>query len=148
MYTFSAALTTFSITFGSTIFAQGSENLMELCNISYTVASLTTSLFVLGFASGPIIFGPISELFGRKIVLIISCFGYICFTFAVASGKDLQTIMLCRFFAGFVGGAPLAVAPGVLTDLFQPKDRPRTITIFPMVFCWKYARTCCRRICD
>lgn len=134
LYSFSAALTTFSITFGSTIFAQGSENLMEICNVSYTVASLTTSLFVLGFASGPIIFCPISELFGRKIVLIISCFGYVCFTFAVASGKDLQTIMLCRFFAGFVGGGPLAVAPGVLTDLFQPKDRPRTITIFPMVF--------------
>lgn len=134
LYILSAALTIFAITFGSTIFAQGVEDLMRFHQISYAVASLTTSLFILGFASAPIIFGPVSELIGRKSVLIVCCFGYVCFTFGAASARDLQTIMFCRFFSGFVGGGPLIVAPSVLTDLFSQKHRAIISIVSLLVF--------------
>ncbi|KAG7663321.1 uncharacterized protein J8A68_003153 [[Candida] subhashii] len=122
-----------SVSMGSAMFAEATTELMEIYHIGISVASLGTSLFVFGFASGPVIYGPLSELFGRKIIMVISCFGYVCFSFAVATAKDLQTIMICRFFAGFVGAAPLVVAPAVMTDLFSAKIRGTAVSIFAMI---------------
>jgi DHA1 family multidrug resistance protein-like MFS transporter len=41
----------------------------------------------------------------------------------VAVSKDVQSIMINRFFAGFFGTAPLAVGGGVFVDLFDNKTR-------------------------
>lgn len=61
---------------------------------------LGVSLYVLGFAFGPILWAPASELYGRKTPLLISSFGFSIFNVAVATAKDVQTIFICRFFAG------------------------------------------------
>ncbi len=41
-----------------------------------------------------------SELYGRKNPLLISSFGFSIFSVAVAVAKDVQTVFICRFFAG------------------------------------------------
>lgn len=133
IYSGCAAYSALCLTIGSAMFSQTGPQLMEQFHIGTTVSVLTTSLYVCGFATGPILFGPLSELFGRKIVLIPSCLGYTCFSFAVATAKDIQTIMICRFFAGFIGGAPLVVSPAIMADLFLTKARGKAIAIFAMV---------------
>lgn len=130
---FAVGLSAFSASVSSAIFAEGSEEIMKQYHVGATVATLGTSLYVFGFASGPVIWGPLSELYGRKFVLVPSMFGFICFCFAVATAKDIQTIMLCRFFSGFVGGAPLVVAPAALADIFSAVSRGRAMTNFAMV---------------
>lgn len=133
LYCGTVGLSALSLTLGSAMFAQGTRDVMEIYHVGATTATLGTSLYVLGFASGPVIYGPLSELFGRKNILVISGLGYVCFTFAVATAKDLQTIMICRFFSGFVGAAPLVVAPAVMADLFSTKARGKAIAVFAMV---------------
>jgi DHA1 family multidrug resistance protein-like MFS transporter len=71
----------------------------------------------------PVLWGPLSEVKGRRIPLVISAFGVAIFHFAVAVSKDIQSIMINRFFAGFFGTSPLAVAGGVFVDLFDNKTR-------------------------
>ena len=127
---FAVGLSAISITFGSAMFAASSADLMEIYHIGWTPATLGTSLFVFGFASGPIIWGPLSELYGRRIVLVCSTFGYTCFSFAVGVSKDIQSILICRFFAGFVGAAPLVVAPAAFTDMFNARTRGTAIALF------------------
>lgn len=51
-----------------------------------------------------------SELYGRRLPLVIASFGFSIFNLAVATGKDLQTVMICRFFSGFFGACPLTVS--------------------------------------
>ncbi|KAI5956011.1 hypothetical protein KGF57_003497 [Candida theae] len=133
LYSASVATAALSMSMGSAMFSQGSEELREIYHIGTSVAALATSLFVFGFAAGPVIYGPMSELFGRKPVLVISSLGYVCFQFGVATAKDLQTIMLCRFFAGFVGSASLVVAPAVMVDLFKARVRGSAISVFACV---------------
>lgn len=122
-----------SISMGSAMFAEAGPVVQELYHVGNTVATLGTSLFVFGFASGPVIWGPLSELYGRKPVMVCSCFGYMLFCFAVATAKDIQTIMICRFFAGFIGAAPLVVAPAAMSDMFGAATRGEAMTIFAMV---------------
>ncbi|KAI5956010.1 hypothetical protein KGF57_003496 [Candida theae] len=132
-YTATVGLSAFCVSIGSALFAEASKELMRVYHIGWTVATLGTSLFVFGFAAGPVLYGPLSELFGRKIILIPSSLGYTLFCFAVATAKDIQTIMLCRFFAGFIGAAPLVVAPAVMADMFGARTRGTAITLFAMV---------------
>lgn len=118
---------------GSAFFAEAAMPLMEIYDIGWTVAVLGVSLFVFGFASGPIIWGPMSELYGRRMIMVVSLFGYTCFSFAVGAANDIQTIMICRFFAGFIGAAPLVVAPAALADIFTAAVRGEAVTYFAMV---------------
>ena len=91
---------------------------------------LGTSLFVLGFAGGPIVWGPISELYGRKIPLLIGIFIFAIFNVPVAVAQNIQTIMVCRFWGGFFGCAPLAIVGGALNDFWGPVDRGVAICVF------------------
>lgn len=123
----------FAVIVGSAFFAEAAEPIMETFHVGWTVATLGVSLFVFGFASGPVVWGPLSELYGRKPILLVSLFGYTLFCFAVGSAKDIQTIMICRFFAGFVGAAPLVVAPAAMADIFNASTRGKAMTYFAMV---------------
>lgn len=69
-------------------------------DVGMEVTTLGTSLFVLGYAFGPILWAPVSELYGRRLPIIMAAFGFGVFNIAVAVAKDIQTVMICRFFSG------------------------------------------------
>tara|TARA_R110002003_G_scaffold3360_3_gene25201 strand:- start:1209 stop:1853 length:645 start_codon:yes stop_codon:yes gene_type:complete len=48
----------------------------------------------------------------------------------VAVGKDLQTILICRFFAGLFGSSPLAIVAAVFADMFNNKLRGLAVAVF------------------
>lgn len=92
----------FRITFASSVFSTATVPTAKLFYVSMEVTTLGTALFVLGFALGPLIWGPFSELFGRKTPLFIGFFLFIIFQIPVAVAINLQTVMLCHFFGGNV----------------------------------------------
>jgi MFS transporter, DHA1 family, multidrug resistance protein len=71
-----------------------------------------------------------SELRGRKLPLVISMFGFSVFAAGSATAKDLQTLMLCRFFMGVFGSCPVAVVAAVYADMYGPETRGLALTVF------------------
>jgi len=63
-------------TFASSVFSPASTAVGDHFGVGREVTVLGTSLFVLGYACGPIIFAPISELYGRRVPIIIAAFGF------------------------------------------------------------------------
>jgi len=124
------AWTTFNSTFTSSIFSAATAVVASKFHVSSEVGTLGLSLYVLGFATGPILWAPLSELSGRRIPILVAMFGFTIFQFAVATAKDLQTIMLCRFFGGFFGACPVAVVAAVFSDIFDNRHRGLAITLF------------------
>lgn len=120
------------VTMGSSNFASCVPQVMAEYGVIEVVGILGITLYVLGFALGPVVYGPLSELYGRRNLLIISAFGFTLFQFAVATGENLQTILICRFFAGCVGAAPLAVIPAAMSDMFDNYSRGKVISIFSL----------------
>ena len=113
---FTAAMlgfTTLTSAFGSSIFSAATRVVAAEYHVGTTVGVLGTSLYVLGFATGPILWAPFSELKGRRLPLVLASFGFSIFNIAVATGKDLQTVLICRFWAGFFGACPLTVSPPI-----------------------------------
>lgn len=75
---------------------------------------------------------PFSELKGRRLPLVIASFGFSIFNISVAVSKDLQTLLICRFFSGFFGACPLTCVAAVFSDMFDNRTRGMAITIFSM----------------
>jgi len=124
------------IAWSSSVFSPAILEVASEFHVGRVVATLGVSLYVLGFATGPVIWAPLSELYGRRPVLILSGLGFTIFQFGVATAKDIQTVMLCRAFGGAIGAAPMVVVPAAFADMFNNEQRGRAITIFVMtVFC-------------
>ena len=121
---------TLTAAFGSSIFSAATLTVAKIFGVSAEVGTLGVSLYVLGFATGPILWAPASELYGRKLPLAIAAFGFSVFAIAVAVGKDLQTVLICRFWNGFFGACPLTVVAAVFSDMFDSRTRGIAVAVF------------------
>jgi DHA1 family multidrug resistance protein-like MFS transporter len=117
-------------TFGSSIFSAASVKMEKHFHIGSEVGTLGTSLFVLGYAFGPILWAPFSELYGRRLPIVIAAFGFGVFALGVAVAKDVQTVMICRFFNGLFGSCPLAVVAAIFADIFNNETRGLAVSCF------------------
>lgn len=127
-----ACFGTFIASFNSAIFAAAAAHAGVDFSAGREVIALGTSLFVLGFASGPLIWAPSSEIIGRRWPLCIGMFGSSVFGIGCATAANVQTLVVCRFFAGLFGASPLCVAPAVLADLYSGAQRGIAISIYAL----------------
>jgi len=74
-------------------------------------------------AARPLVWGPLSEVYGRRNPLMCGMFGFIILQIPVAVATDLQTLFVCRFFAGAFGSAPLGIVAGMYVDFYEPVER-------------------------
>lgn len=120
LITFVLCSMTLALTFNSTAYASSEAHLVEYFDASTEVILLGVSLFVLGFAVGPLIFGPLAHLIGYRPVYIGT---YICFTgfaFGVSEAKNIQTLIILRFFSGVFGSSSLNNVPATLGQIIAP----------------------------
>ena len=121
---------TFVVTFASSVFSTATNQVSQEYSVSLEVAILGTALFVLGFVPGPIIWGPLSELYGRKYPLFFGYFVFALFSIGVATSQNIWSILICRFLGGLFGCATFAIAGGALADFYGPIHRGVATCIF------------------
>ncbi|KAK0630435.1 major facilitator superfamily domain-containing protein [Bombardia bombarda] len=121
--TFLYGLVTMTATWASSCYSAGTTQVSKEFGVGLQVAILGTSLFLVGFGLGPLLWAPLSEVYGRRIAVFVPMFLAICFSFGSATAKDFQTLMLTRFFGAFFASAPVTNTGGVLGDLFSPAQR-------------------------
>ncbi|KAK2728273.1 MFS multidrug transporter [Colletotrichum kahawae] len=93
---------------------------------------LVLSIFVLAYALGPLIWGPLSELYGRIIILQLTTLLYMAFNLGCGLATTKAQLIAFRFLAGFGGSAPMAVGGAVFADLFNAEERGRAISIYSL----------------
>ncbi|OJJ56725.1 hypothetical protein ASPSYDRAFT_1152617 [Aspergillus sydowii CBS 593.65] len=126
------AYVTFVSSFASAIYSATVGTTSEKFGVSTEVTTLGVTLYVLGFAAGPTFWAPASELSGRRWPITAGVFGYSIFTIGTATAKDLQTVMITRFFAGLFAAAPLAIVPAAFADIYNNRTRGVAIAMFAM----------------
>lgn len=94
------------------------------------IASLTVSIFVLGFAFGPLLLSPLSEIYGRRLVYNISNVVFFAFTIGCAAAPDVASFIVFRFIAGCFGAAPMNIGGGTIADQVRIERRGRVMSIF------------------
>ena len=116
-------LVTMTATWASSAYSAGTMQVAAQFHVGTQTATLGTTLFLLGFGVGPLLWAPLSEVYGRRIAVLTPMFLAVCFSFGSATAKDFQTLMLTRFWGAFFASAPVTNTGGVLGDLYSPAWR-------------------------
>lgn len=113
------------------IFAPGADALSDDFGITNSVvAAMTITIYVLGFALGPLFISPMSEIYGRLPIYHVGNFAYLGFTVGCALSTKTGMFLAFRFIAGCVAASPMTIGGGTVADLYEPKERGRAMALF------------------
>ncbi|MEH1769534.1 multidrug effflux MFS transporter [Nostoc sp.] len=110
-----SALPPLSIDMGLPAFPTISEALRA----SSGSVGLTLSLFMLGFALAQLVFGPLSDRFGRKPVLLFGCGLFTLAGAACAVAPSIGSLIAWRLVQGAGAGAGMVMTLAIVRDLFE-----------------------------
>ncbi|RDB22078.1 Efflux pump atB [Hypsizygus marmoreus] len=107
------------VTCASSVATFTEEGVANEFHISQLVTVLSLSLFVEGLGLGPLLVGPLSEVYGRNVIYRVSYGLFFVFAWPVAFAPNAYIYLMFRFITGFCGSAFLSVAGGSVSDLFS-----------------------------
>lgn len=88
-------------------------------------------MYLVGYVCGPMIWGPLSESYGRKLVMVISFAMFTIFSIASAVSPNFAALVIFRLFVGIGGSCAISVVGGICADIYHsPKSRGRSMAIF------------------
>lgn len=90
---------------------------------SQEVAVLCISLFVAGYCLGPLLWGPLSESFGRRPIFLLTFLFYTGFQVGCALAPNTAAILIFRLLSGIFAACPLTNAGALLADVWDPDRR-------------------------
>ena len=86
--------------------------------VSPSEVGLTMSAFMLSLAVAPLLYGPVSDRFGRKPVVAFGVALFVAASLACAVAQSLPALLISRFVQG-VGAASTAMTFAIIRDLFN-----------------------------
>lgn len=97
-----------------------------------TVGAFVTSVYILGYAFGPLVIAPLSELYGRATVYSVCNFVFLIFSIACALANNLSALIVFRLFAGIAASCPITLGAGTVADMIPLEKRGRAIAFLIM----------------
>jgi len=82
-------------------------------------ATRTLTVFLFGFSAGPIVFGPLSDRYGRKPVLLFGLALFALAAIACAYADSIGTLLAVRLVQGIAAGAAAALPAAIVRDVFS-----------------------------
>ncbi|KAL1888355.1 hypothetical protein Cpir12675_006211 [Ceratocystis pirilliformis] len=126
------ALATFAVAFDSAAYSGGVRQVIAKFGVSQEVAILGVSLFVLGFAIGPMLWAPLSELYGRQVVFLGTNFCLTAFLGGSIASQNMATLVILRCLAGCFGASTMTNSGGVIADMFSAEERGSATAVFAL----------------
>ncbi len=93
-------------------------------------STFVVSIFVLGFACGPLLLAPLSELYGRVVIYNITNILFLAFTIMCAISKNGPMLLAFRFLSGFAGVATIAIGSGTIADIMPREKRGKAVSVW------------------
>jgi MFS transporter, DHA1 family, multidrug resistance protein len=90
---------------------------------------LTVSSYLIGFAVGQVIYGPLSDQHGRRPVLLAALGLYLASTLACASAQSVDLLIAARFLQGIGGSGSTVLARAIVRDLYSGVRAARELSL-------------------
>ncbi|RMZ91059.1 hypothetical protein DV736_g1697, partial [Chaetothyriales sp. CBS 134916] len=124
---------TFLTPLASSMVAPGVPLIMkEFKNTNQTIGSFIVSIYILGYAIGPLVLAPMSELYGRLPIYHICNVLFLIWTMACALAPNVEALLVFRLFAGIAGSCPITIGGGSVADVFVATERGAAMALFAL----------------
>lgn len=115
------------------MFAPGVAEVMKEFHITDNLlGSFVVSVYLLGYAFGPLILAPLSELYGRLVVYHSCNFLFVIMTVTCALSRNMNMLIAFRFLAGTFGSCPLTLGGGSIADMIIQEKRGGVMAIWAL----------------
>lgn len=89
--------------------------------------------YLAGLSIGQPIYGPLSDRFGRRPVLLFGAVLYIAASFAAASAQDIDQLLIARFVQALGACAGTVIGRAVVRDLFDHRETARMLSLMMLI---------------
>jgi DHA1 family bicyclomycin/chloramphenicol resistance-like MFS transporter len=83
------------------------------------LTGLTLTLFMAGFAATPVVYGPLSDRFGRRPILFVAITLFTLGSLAAAAAPSIALLLAARFLEGAGAGGGTAMAFAIVRDSYE-----------------------------
>lgn len=96
-----------------------------------TVKELPMSIYLLGYVFGPLVLAPLSEAYGRRLLVIGTFALFSISTMGAALAPNWTLLLIFRLLAGINASAPISIVGGIYADIYEsPIARGRSVAVF------------------
>lgn len=94
---------------------------------------LTITVFLAGFSLGMLFYGPLSDRYGRRKVMLGGIALFVAASLACMLATAIEHLIAARFFQALGGGAASVLARAVVRDVYKPDEAIRKLSLMAMV---------------
>ncbi|EPC09650.1 MFS transporter, partial [Pasteurella multocida] len=94
---------------------------------------LSVSTFLTGFCVGMLFYGPLSDKYGRRIILLIGMTIYIVASIACSIATSIEQLLVARFLQAFGGGVGPVLGRAIVRDSFPPQRITHVLSMMQLV---------------
>lgn len=107
--------------------------LQEHFGADTAATQLTLSSYFVGLAIGQLIYGPVSDRFGRRAPLLFGLALYSLVSLACAYAPGMYGLVLLRFLQALGGCAGMVITRAMVRDLFPPQEMARILSMLVLI---------------
>ena len=98
-------------------------------NTSASMVQLGLTFSMLGLAVGQILFGPLSDKFGRRQPLLVSMWLFLGSTLACIFSPNIEVFIALRFIQGIAGAGGIVISRSIATDKFKGANLAKALAV-------------------
>lgn len=108
--------------------------MVDIFSTTESMVNLTLSSYFITYAIGLLFWGPLSEKFGRKPILLIGIGAYMLASIACAMAGSIEQLIGSRVLQACAGSAITVVSTAIVKDMFEGREREKIMaTIMSLV---------------
>jgi DHA1 family bicyclomycin/chloramphenicol resistance-like MFS transporter len=127
------ALVTFSGTLAMHIFIPALPVAADDFGVGIGAMQMTISLYILGLALGQLVYGPVSDRFGRRSTLMVGLTLYTVASLAAALAPNVHALIVVRLFQALGGCAGLVLGRAIVRDTSPPTETARRLALMNLM---------------
>ncbi|MDJ0842087.1 MAG: multidrug effflux MFS transporter [Acidobacteriota bacterium] len=124
LLTMLAALTALS----TDIYLPSMPGLVDIMHTDIATVQMTLSVFLFSFALGQLIYGPLSDRYGRRGPLLVGLSLYLAANFICATASSIEVLLIGRFLQGLGACAGVVCCYAIVRDLWSGRENTRALS--------------------
>jgi MFS transporter, DHA1 family, multidrug resistance protein len=120
--------------FGVDLYTPSLPAITHALSTTPALVKMTISIYLFGFALGQIIFGTLSDIYGRKKILLIGLGVFVVTSIAAIFVQNIYLLIILRLIQGFSAAATSVIPKALLTDTLTGK--PLAVAMSYLVVVW------------